>query len=219
MLLTQEEFLRRFQENTLHIAFIGMSNIGKSFRNKQLEKKMGFERISIDREIGERLGLADMNKVSKWMGYPFDSQYKKAEKEYLDLEEELTKRPPKQGKNTVLDSTGSIIYTSSELLEYIKKEYLVVHLSCPESLTQQMIHSFFRRIKPVIWGNMFQKKEGESNEEALKRCYPKLLKYRRKKYENLGDITIHGSISRDDSKKYPIKRFFKEIQKALPTEK
>lgn len=219
MIITQEEFMRRFREGNLHIAFVGMSNIGKSFRSKQLKEKMGFERRSIDHEIGDVLGLTSMNQISKWMGYPFDPQYKKAEKEYLALEEKLTKKPPQKGKNTILDSTGSIIYTSPELLKYIQKKYLVIYLSCPDSLTEKMIGSFFRRIKPVIWGDMFQKKEGETNEEALKRCYPKLLKYRSKKYESLGDITIHGSISRDDNHKYPIKRFFKEIQKALPKEK
>lgn len=50
--------------------------------------------------------------------------------------------------------------------------------------------------KPVVWGQSFNKKEGESDHDALVRCYPELLEFRARRYANLADITLPYDIAR-----------------------
>lgn len=198
MLLTKADFLQKFEKNGLKIAFIGMSNIGKSFRTDQLKKKYGFQTFSVDDGIGEELGFTTMHEMSVWMGFPFRERYKKAEKEYLQIEDRQTKHIFPKEKNSILDTTGSVIYLPKKTLEWLRSKYFIVHLSCPQNLINIMIADFFAELKPVIWNNMYQCKEGEEKKEALKKCYPKLLQNRQGRYAELGDITISGDIARDE---------------------
>lgn len=59
------------------ITLVGMSNIGKSFWSKELEREIGYFRFSSDEWIEERLtselqgiGYSGIKAVSEWMGQP-----------------------------------------------------------------------------------------------------------------------------------------------------
>jgi hypothetical protein len=54
--------------------------------------------------------------------------------------------------------------------------------------------------KPVLWGDQFDKRPGESTQDAIARCYPQLIAHRKKNYahyahrvvsmERLGNLNI-----------------------------
>ena len=196
MILTQDEFLQKFSAGNLKIAFVGMSNIGKSFRSKQLGKIKNFRVFSVDDAIEKKLGLSSMKEMAQWMGYPYEKKYKAAEKKYLAIEDDITRTVFPAG-NFILDTTGSVIYTSPHTMDFLKKNYLIVELRCPTYLIDRMIESFFKTPKPVVWEKIYRKKPGETEKQALKRCYPLLLEDRNKRYAALADIHIDGKLSRE----------------------
>ena len=51
MRLTAVEFKKKIKNRSLGLGLVGMSNIGKSFRARQLADEMGFERTSVDEAI------------------------------------------------------------------------------------------------------------------------------------------------------------------------
>lgn len=51
--------------------------------------------------------------------------------------------------------------------------------------------------KPVVWGKSFDTQEGESDRDALVRCYQKLLEFRGQKYWQLADLTLPYEVARN----------------------
>jgi len=200
MILTKDEFDKKLKGKNLRIAVIGMSNIGKSFRSKQLANEKEFELFSVDDKIEKKLGIDGLKKMAIWMGLPFEKRYASAEAKYLAAEAEVMKEAkPVKGKNCVLDTTGSVVYLPEKVLEKLKRDFFVLHLALVGSMVERMTERFFSRPKPVIWGGMFDKSPKESPEVALRRCYPKWLKFRHEKYKKLADLSISGEFSVSDS--------------------
>ena len=65
MLITQKQFQDKMEDDMLRIAFIGMSNIGKSFRSQQMVQILGFDAVHVDEEIEKELALPDMNAMAE----------------------------------------------------------------------------------------------------------------------------------------------------------
>lgn len=130
------------------------------------------------------------------MGQPYDERYKKNSQKYLELEAEALKnilqeiKRLSKDKNIAVDTTGSVIYLPQDILDDLKMQTKIVYLETPESVVGEMVKKYLDDPKPVIWGNIFKPLEGEENMQTLKRCYPELLKYRKKLYEKLADIKI-----------------------------
>jgi shikimate kinase len=217
MIISQREFGQRMKEKRLRVALIGMSNIGKSYRARQLRDEKGFQLLSVDEEIERILGLEGIEAVSHWMGFPHERRYPQAEKSYLAAEAQVMgeiKVP--SGKNFVLDTTGSLIYLDPNLLSSFKKKFLVIHLAVDEAIIPEMTDRFFTHPKPVIWGGMFQQRPKEALEVTFRRCYPEWLKFRLTHYRELADISISGAISR--SKEVTSDQFTEAIRSALRAE-
>lgn len=170
------------------LSLIGMSNVGKTHWSKQLEQ-IGFTRFGCDDEIERMLGIKNL---SEWMGFPDSETYRDREKKYLETEETVLKsildRLP--DGDIVIDTTGSIIYLTSDLLERLKSQTKIVYLQANQNTTEKMIEKFFSHPKPVIWGEHFQPRIEESSEETLRRCYPKLLEWRQDRYAQIADLII-----------------------------
>lgn len=184
------------------ITLIGMSGSGKSYWSKKFSKE-GFIKYCCDDLIEELLGkeLKDLGyrgiaDVAKWMGQPYDIQYKKTSRDYMKQEstvmENLLKKIASLSKkqNVIIDTTGSVIYVKKSILDKLKKHTRIVYLEVPQSVRDEMFKLYIKDPKPVIWGNIFKKKKGETDKNALARCYPLLLKSRAKKYEKLAHYTI-----------------------------
>ncbi|MCL4365911.1 hypothetical protein M1437_01660 [Patescibacteria group bacterium] len=186
----------------MKFSLIGMSSSGKSYWSKKFKSK-GFKRFCcddlIEKKLGcelKTLGYSGIKDVGKWMGQPFDSQYPRTSKQYLAFEKEslseiladVEKLDPNQ--DVVIDATGSLIYLQNSILNKLAKITRVIYLQIPDSFREKMYKIYLKHPKPVIWGNSFKKLKGETDMEALARCYPKLLAFRAKRYEKLADITL-----------------------------
>lgn len=226
MILSREQWGRAIEENNARLALNGMSNLGKTVRSDQLEKKKGFAVRSVDDGIAARLGLKDMSAMAEWMGQPFERSYPDHSAEYLAAETALTREAIEKALdhegNFVLDTTGSVIYLPEAIQAEIKRHFLVVGLVTPDSMLAEMKAEFARTPKPLIWGKEFveaiKKKinEGIDPMEAVVDLYPQLLASRQGLYANLADVLISGEVSR--SPDVGIDGFLQAIAQALPSE-
>src|SRR3989304_8216957 len=89
--LTQAEYDAHIANNSLRIAFVGMSDVGKSYRSKVLRDQSGFDWYQVDKEIIKSLGFSGMEEIAEWLGLPDSPTYEEAEREYLDSEAKPTK--------------------------------------------------------------------------------------------------------------------------------
>ncbi|MAG12769.1 hypothetical protein CL630_03085 [bacterium] len=197
--LKQSEFDTHVAGQTLRLSFVGMSNAGKSYRSKVLCCKLGFSWHHVDEKIQEMFNFHSMTDISSWLGHPSDTGYQEREKCYLRSEDQLTRRASIQtsGKNLVLDTTGSVVHLNAETLQVLYESCLVVHLDVGNDSLDCMIEQFFSNPKPVIWCGHFSMNAGESKEDALRRCYPILLKRRLERYRTLAHVNIPASSVRD----------------------
>lgn len=189
------------QKTPIVISLVGMSGSGKSRWSKKLAEK-GFRRICCDDLIEKDLavemkenGVEGIHGVARWMGHPYEEQFKRNQEMYLNSEIRNMRKIIDQLKrgvseNTVIDTTGSVIYTGSEIMKALQKNSLVVYLETPMSALSEMLRVFMEHPKPVIWRKMFSQKKGEETQEALRRCYPRLLKERMVLYKKYSDVML-----------------------------
>ena len=192
------EFDVHIKNGSLRLAFVGMSNAGKSYRSKILRDQAGFLWYHVDNEIQKTLGIEDL---SSWLGHPSSEGYTKRQAEYLGLEDKFTRQAAIDtgGQNLVFDTTGSVIHLSKETLALLSDNCLVVHLDVGESSLPAMMEKFFANPKPVAWDTFFSMLPGETEEAALRRCYPALLSERLRRYRELAHINIPADDVRDKS--------------------
>lgn len=193
MKLTREEFDKKFENGSLKIAFVGMSNVGKSFRANELVTQKNFKKVSVDDLIGESLALEKIVDLASWMGFPYETKFEKNQAKYLKLEEQCTKDSINHfvnNQNFVLDTTGSVIYLDEKTQKFLKNNFLVIGFRVPQNMIEEMTQKFFDNPKPLVWGNCFNQQTSESEEEALRRNYPALLTLRSQQYEDLADIAL-----------------------------
>ncbi|TSC86451.1 MAG: hypothetical protein G01um10148_437 [Parcubacteria group bacterium Gr01-1014_8] len=217
MLLSPAEFDSRLESGKLVITFIGMSAIGKSYRGQQFSF-IGFRHINCDNVIASRIpGLLqseDVAGLGTWMGQPYTPLYKEREAQYLQLEEDSVSHALHSIKgNTIIDATGSVVYLSPDIQKQLKDRSLVIHLEAGETAREKLFKQYMTEPKPVVWGDSFNRNKGESDLEALSRCYPELLRYRLKKYISLADVTLPYKVARDE--KSDAHEFLDAIKKGL----
>jgi len=198
-LLTSQEMDAHIAAGTFRLSFIGMSNAGKSYRSKVLNREANFLWYQVDEQIQQALGFKTMGEISSWLGYPTSVGYKDRERQYLELENRFTKEAAMEtkGQNFVFDTTGSVAHLDQETLQILKENCLVVHLMVDEKSIEKMMEKFFVEPKPVAWCGYFTEREGETEEAALRRCYPEILAERLKKYRALAHINIPAEEVRD----------------------
>lgn len=200
--LTAAQFDQLEASSALSICFVGMSNCGKSYWSRQLKTHRDFFVVSVDEEIERAiepeltaLGFSGIDGMAEWMGFPSDERFSKNQDIYLKYEESITgKTSPRKYKNSVLDTTGSVIYLSEETLARIRKQYLVVNLEASDDMLNFMTKNYFATPKPVVWGNAYQPEQGEEPMDAMRRCYPNLLRERRKKYAAISHVTVPAEL-------------------------
>ena len=197
MRMTRTEFDTRLAEGKLALTFVGMSGIGKTYHSKQLPN-LGFRYLSCDDLIAARLKsparLETVTDVGRWMGQPYSEGYRDREKAYLDMEEEVT-RESIEGldQNTVVDTTGSIVYLSESICTSVKQKLLVVYFNATSDVYERMLSLYHADPKPVVWGAAFKMEKGEDALSALRRSFPILLDYRAKKYAEIADVVLPAS--------------------------
>jgi len=180
-----------------------MSGSGKSLWAMKLAKH-GFRRFCCDdlitAKLAPELTRPDGNtmELGEWMGFPYETRYKECESKYLAYEievvteilEYLESRENNPEKDLIIDTTGSVIYTGEEILRRLCQNTTVVHLATPPEVQKEMLKAYKANQRPVLWRDMFSKGSNETNDEALARCYPRLLSSRERLYERYADVTI-----------------------------
>jgi hypothetical protein len=180
-----------------------MSGIGKSYWSSKLVER-GFKRFCCDDLIAKKLAPelkrpdGAIMSMGAWMGFPFESDYAKRQAQYLNYEIEvmneilayLETRRGEFDENIVIDTTGSVIYTGQDILNKLDSYTKIVYLNAPPSVQEQMRLAYVTNPAPVLWGDKFNRRPGESNEAALARCYPELLAYRSELYQQWRDVAI-----------------------------
>lgn len=184
----------RRRGNVIKLSFIGMSGAGKSHWAQKLAGA-GFRVLSIDDRIEEKLaaelgagGHRGIGGVAAWMGWPDQPTYREREKKYLDCEvqsmrEALDEVQASGGEGMILDTTGSVVYTGGETCHRMQSLTSVVYLEASRAEEELLIARYLSDPKPVLWGDQFAKRSGESTREAIARCYPELIAHRKKLYE------------------------------------
>jgi shikimate kinase len=177
----------------IKLSLIGMSGAGKSHWAQKLAAA-GFRVISIDDRIEKKLapelaagGYRGIGGVAAWMGWPDDPAYREREKKYLECEvksmgEALDEIQASGEEGTVLDTTGSVVYSGEEICRRMQSLTTVVYLEASPAEEEVLIARYLSDPKPVLWGDQFAKRPGESTHDAIARCYPQLIAHRKKHY-------------------------------------
>lgn len=187
-----EEMDKHIANGTFRLAFVGMSNCGKTYRSRVLHREKDFYWHHVDGEIQKQLGFPDMDSISDWLGFPSTPTYKEREAQYLAAEKEATSvgHLDTHGKNLVFDTTGSVMYLEQDILTWLRHECLIVYLEVRPDMVETMINKFFEEPKPLIWADAWEKEGDEADEVTMRRSYPKLLESRRTGYEQLAHLQI-----------------------------
>lgn len=189
--ITPVEWDACLANRTLKLAFVGMSNAGKSHHSRVIRDECNFMWYEVDAAIQQDLGFSGMGEISKWLRQPYTEGFKQRQQRYLESEARSTKVNLEMGgKNLVFDTAGSCIYLNQEILNWLRNEMIVVNIDVEEEDIEQVTQRYIRGIKEIVWGDFFKKKEGETNEDALRRCFPILLQDRIRRYRELAHLTI-----------------------------
>lgn len=182
-----------------NILFLGMSNVGKTHWSELLSERYGLDHIKIDELICNSEEIADLiedyegkdvvEKLGKCLGKPWDEGFEGKEKRLLEIEENILSGPYPSG--TIIDLPGSAIYHPIQINE-LEKSGIVIYLEIGKSkeAQEESLRLYLSEPKPTFWKGLFKIKERETKEQALARCYPKLLSYRAKRYNNYADIKL-----------------------------
>lgn len=202
----------------MRFSLIGMSGTGKTYWSKKFAAK-GSKVLCCDdlleKKLGtgfKSLGYRGIKDVAKWMGQPYEKQYAKNSQEYLVCEKEAMKdilAEAQTYRNLIIDTTGSVIYLGKTILKKLSSTSKVIYIRTDSSHNERIYRLYFQNPKPVIWGKSFHKRAGESNKQALARCYPKLLEFRAKENEKLSDFTIDYNLLQ--SPDFTVEKFMEAI--------
>lgn len=206
--ISQTEFDHRLGEKELVLTLTGMSGSGKSWTGKKLVEEQEFSRLDCDGMIKAELdpvleaeGLLepdteDTEAIAAWMGQPGDKDFKTQERKYLDLEEINMRKiigevsTGNYQKNTVVDTTGSVVHLPPGIREALRASTTVVLFEVTDEMKDEMFDEYLANPKPLVWGNNFDRRIGETVEEARQRCYPELLQHRSGLYLEMAHVVI-----------------------------
>lgn len=146
MKISCAEFDQRLKEDRLTLCLIGMSGMGKSYRAQQLAN-YGFKCVCCDDLITERMSdilpSADIVGLAAWMGQPYTNGYSEREARYLQFEDEVTHKALEEcSDNTVINTTGSVIYLPEGTLQKLKEKALILYLEANQGVRDEMFQVY-----------------------------------------------------------------------------
>jgi len=164
----------------------------------------GFRRFCCDDLIAAKLDPeltrpdGTTMELGQWMGFPYEPHYRERESKYLTYEievlteilEYLESRKSNPEEKIVLDTTGSVIYTEERILRRLRRYTTVIYLSIPPEVRGQLLKAYVSTPHPMLWRNVFSKEPDETQQQALARCYPRLVVARERLYEHYANVTI-----------------------------
>ena len=192
----------------IKLSFIGMSGAGKSHWAQKLAAA-GFHVIGIDDRIEEKLaaelaagGHRGIGGVAGWMGWPDQPAYRERERKYLQrevesMDEALDEIQKSDEEGKILDTTGSVVYAGEEICRRMRNRTTVVYLEATPAEEDLLIARYLSDPKPVLWGDQFVQRPGESTRDVIARCYPQLIAHRKRLYERYAHRIISMDLLRN----------------------
>jgi len=181
------------------LSLIGMSGSGKTHWSRRLAEA-GYERIGCDDRIEQRLteaghlnGTGGIGGVARWLGQPYEPGFAQREAAYLAAEravvnEILDKFDPARvndltidagrATNLAIDTTGSVVYLGEDTCRRLQAQTTILYLETSPEEMEEMFRQYLADPKPVMWSDAFRRREGETDHQALQRCYRDLLHMR-----------------------------------------
>ncbi len=214
MKLSRSEFDANYAAGTLKIAFVGMSNIGKSYTAMRIATKYDYSLIEVDKIIWENLGHDSMEAFAKWQGQPYTEGYAKREAHSIALESKATREAlMTEKRNPMIDTTGSVIYTDEDVLAEMRRSFYIVYIEAMEDHLEMLKAQYFEHPKPLNWAGQYKKYKGLSEDESIKKSYPKLLRSRAKAYAALADTVLPSTLILNPDK--TIEEIYAQLKPAL----
>lgn len=206
--LTQSDFDARMDDNRLSIALVAMSNHGKSHWADILEREADFDKVCVDDEVEVELAPilqdggypAGIEGVAEWMMQPYKQGSSERQQKYLAIEKKVMNRTirrladPSLDRNTVIDTTGSVVHTGGRIARDLAKYATIVHVVTNDARRQEAFDKYMAEPKPVVWDGIYTQKKGETRDESLARSYLELLKYRSKLYADMAHVSIEYDV-------------------------
>ncbi len=206
----------------MRLSLIGMAGTGKSYWTKRLAEQ-GFRAWCCDEMIQKRLesmqkeAKVETKTMGEWMGFPFDPGYGERQSKYLELERgvleeilaELDQIEEGAGGDVVVDTGGSVIYCGNDIMTILKQQTTIVYLIIPAEVREKLLKAYVTKPHPMLWQDTFKKRPKETKEEAMARCYPKLVSSRETLYERYADITMDYTRCRETG--FGVKEFLDKI--------
>ena len=198
MKLTRALFEKKYADGSLSLAFVGMSNIGKSYTALRLATQFDFNLIEVDKIIWENLGHDSMEAFANWQGHPYSAGYQDRETHSISLETQATSKALKTKKrNPLIDTTGSVIYIDAPVLKILNQSFYVVYIEAMDDHIERLKDQYFKHPKPLIWAGHYNAIDGLSKKESVLECYPKLLEARAEAYAQIADATLPSTLILD----------------------
>jgi shikimate kinase len=187
----------------MRVSLVGMAGSGKSYWSLKLAEQ-GFRHLCCDELIAAKLAPelkrpdGPPMKTGEWMGFPYEPHYRERESKYLAYETQVLteilaylERPEGHPEESVVvDTTGSVIYVGQEHLRRLGRHTTIVYLSTPAELQGRLLQAYVTNPHPMVWRELFSKRPDETNEQALARCYIRLVSARERLYERYAHVTI-----------------------------
>ena len=136
-----------------------------------------------------------MADFAAWQGQPYSEGYAEREAKSIALESDATAIALAMPiKNAILDTTGSVIYTSKEVQKELTANWYMVHISASEDDIEKLKAYYFKHPKPLIWNGHYKRNAEQTENEAILTSYPTLLASRALAYADLADVTISSDV-------------------------
>jgi shikimate kinase len=153
--------------------------------------------MAILAEIRKRPVGNSLAEIGRWMGLPYQADFRRREALYLAGEVDVLRDVIARATicayhrtNCVIDTGGSAIYADEEIFQQLRSFAIVVYLTIPTSVHQQMLLTYLANPLPLIWNGLFNQAPNESLDEAFKRCYSQLIRHREQLYELYSDVKL-----------------------------
>jgi len=163
--------------------------------------------------------------LGEWMGFPYEKNYTSRESQYLACEkkvvteiiEHLERNDDSPGESVVVDTTGSVIYAGDDIVSKLRRLTTFVYFPVPSEVQAQMLKQYVATPRPVLWRELFRKSSEETNEQALARCYPDLLRSREALYQRYADVSIDYYKRRQEG--FGVEEFLRDIIASGPVKR
>jgi shikimate kinase len=205
----------------MKIGLIGMSGVGKTYWARKLTT-MGYDHISCDDMIAAHLAAelgrpVSFEALNRWLGLPYEPGFEAREAKFLSFESRTMEailaalaEADRRSGDLVVDMSGSAVYAGAELFEKLRRWSTIVYLAITPAVQQRMFERYARRPRAVVWHGQYQREAGQSRQDALKACYPRLIAHREQLYEAYCDVKLERDTYREAN--LTAERFVRQIR-------